>query len=120
MRKKIWIYIRALCGITVLAAPLILGGITVAAFFAKDDVTITVKDKERIVNRNGKGARYLVWSEEGEVFEDVDSFLGWKFNSSDIYGQLDEGTTYNCKVYGWRIPFLSKYRNIVSCSEKSE
>jgi hypothetical protein len=36
-----------------------------------------------------------------------------KFNSSDIYNQLEKGKKYRIKVYGFRIPFLSWYKNII-------
>lgn len=80
-----------------------------------DHVTLTVKHKERIVRGSGEHihSKYLVFT-DGEVFEDVDTMLFWKFDSSDIYGHLNEGQTYRAKVNGWRIPFLSAYRNIIT------
>jgi hypothetical protein len=73
-------------------------------------VTVTVESKERIVTQDS--SKYLVFT-NGEVFENTDSLLYWKFNSSDLYGELKEGETYTVRVYGWRIPFLSNYRNII-------
>lgn len=86
--------------------------------FTQTDTTITVADKERIVDRHGSGSRYLIWSEEGETFENTDYALLGKFNSSDLYGRLKEGHTYNCHVAGLRIAFLSNYRNLISCKER--
>jgi hypothetical protein len=54
-----------------------------------------------------------VFTEEGEVFENSDTFFYQKWNSSDIYGKLTVGNKYKATVYGWRIPFLSNYRNII-------
>lgn len=84
--------------------------------FTQADVSVTVKDKERITQ--GKSSRYLVWSEEGEVYENTDYLLLGKFNSSDLYGELEEGKTYECHVAGLRIPILSKYRNLIKCKVK--
>jgi hypothetical protein len=70
-------------------------------------ITITVEDKERVENN------YLVWTKEGEVFEISDSLAYMRFNSSDFYGEIEVGETYNVLVSGWRIPFLSMYRNII-------
>lgn len=78
--------------------------------------TITVKDKERIMDRDGLGSRYLVWSED-ETFENVDSMLFGKFNSSDLQGKLEIGKTYKCEVLGWRVQILSMYRNLIDCEE---
>ena len=82
----------------------------------QETVTVKVTEKERI--RDGED-KYLIWT-EGEVFENTDSMVLGKFNSSDIYGKIQENETYECKVYGWRIPFLSMYRNIIDCNLKGE
>ena len=83
-------------------------------YWTADECTITVTDKDRVVKHRGDSvsSKYLVFT-ESETFENSDCFIRWKFNSSDIYGSLRVGKTYHVKVYGWRIPFLSKYRNIV-------
>lgn len=88
----------------------------VGSYYETSEVTFTVEDKERVMDRGGDGARYLVWSKD-ETFENVDSLLKGKFNSSDLYGQLKEGQTYTCEVYGWRNSFFSLYRNLVKCKE---
>lgn len=75
-------------------------------------VSIHIDDKERIAE--AKSGRYLVYS-PSEVFEDTDSYSFWKLNSSDVYGSLERGKTYQCTVAGWRVPFFSQYRNIISC-----
>lgn len=79
-----------------------------------ETVTITVESKERVNNRN-KG-KYLIFT-DGEVFQNVDMWTFGKFNSSDIYGQLDEDSTYAVKVCGIRVPLFSWYRNILEIEE---
>lgn len=96
-------------------------GVGISALYnygTSDNVDFTVRDRERIVTGSGEStsSKYLIFTEEGEVFENTDSWLRLKFNSSDVYGQLEEGEDYNCDVYGWRIPFFSMYRNIVDCA----
>lgn len=83
----------------------------------KTEVIFTVNDKER-VSYNDVGS-YLIYTSD-EVFKNSDDWRVGKFNSSDLYGQLEVGKTYQCKVYGWRVPFLSWYRNIYDCKEASE
>lgn len=73
-------------------------------------VTITVSEKEVVHSENS--STYLIYTEEGEVLENSDLLFYGKFNSSDFQAKLKEGETYVVKVYGWRIPFLSRYRNI--------
>lgn len=79
-------------------------------------LTITIADKESITIRSGENisSKYIVFSEEGEVFENTDSILYLKFSSSDVQGSLKIGKEYDIKVAGWRIPFFSAYRNIIS------
>jgi hypothetical protein len=77
---------------------------------------ITINDKERITQSAGEGvsSKYIVYTEEGEVFENTDSMLFGKFNSSDVYGKLRKGKRYRVSVAGWRVHWMSSYRNIIS------
>lgn len=79
-----------------------------------ETATITVKEKERVCSgsSNGTSCKYLIYTDQG-VYENVDDFWQWKFNSSDIYSTLEEGYTYEATVNGFRIPFLSMYKNIL-------
>lgn len=75
------------------------------------EIDCFVKDKERIVNSDD--SYYLVFCEE-IVLKNSDSLWNWKWNSSDIYKDLDVEKSYKLKVYGWRMPILSWYPNIIS------
>lgn len=81
---------------------------------SSETVDIVVVDKDRITTGSGDSmsSKYLIFT-EAETFENTDSLTRWKFNSSDIQGQLRVGEAYQVEVYGYRIPFLSQYRNIV-------
>ena len=83
-----------------------------------DHITATITKMERV--NYGDSSKYLVWTdvqdEQGthsETFEDVDAWYFRKWNSSDVYGALEIGKTYNLKVSGVRWRFMSWYRNIV-------
>ena len=84
-------------------------------YWTADTATFTVTDKERIITRSGKSvsSKYLVFTDL-ETFENSDCLVRFKFTSSDLQGKLKEGQTYTATVYGWRVPILSMYRNIVS------
>ena len=99
---------------------LIISVIYDGAWYASaETLTITVTKTDRITETSGSGkdltvtSKYLVFT-ENETFENTDSWLFWKFNSSDFNGKFVAGSTYKVKVAGWRIPFFSSYRNIVS------
>lgn len=75
---------------------------------------VTVVDKERQVEDNGNGgtsSKYIVFTDK-EVFENTDSMIRGKMNSSDVQGQLHVGCDYNITAYGFRSNWLSIYRNI--------
>ncbi|MBI4441191.1 DUF1523 family protein [Candidatus Woesearchaeota archaeon] len=98
-------------------------GCTVAPHFDRD--TYTGKVTEKLVKRTGSGEsahdKYLICTKlpDGSVrvFENTDSTLEWKFNSSDLYAKMEAGKSYKIKTYGWRVPFLSMYENIVDVEE---
>ncbi len=98
---------------------LVLGSILVAGHFVENTYEATVVDKE--VNRSGSDSKYLIFTEttDGQVrvFENTDSMLKGKFNSSDMYAAIKEGETYTFTVYGYRIPILSMYENIITFKE---
>jgi len=81
-----------------------------------------VTNKESV--NHGESSRYLIFTElndgTAKVFENTDSLLEGKFNSSDVYGEIKEEKTYRFDTYGWRIPFLSWYENIVKAKEIPE
>ena len=96
--------------------------ITVAGPFAldatiiyttQDSVVLTVDKTERVTNSNGEGSKYLIFT-KSETFENTDRLVILKFNSSDLYGSIKANQSYQAKVVGLRVPFLSWYRNIVS------
>jgi hypothetical protein len=81
---------------------------------------VLVKDKQITTESAKKGGKvqstYLIFTDHG-VFRNDDA--GWfvKYNSSDVYGNLDVGKRYRFKVYGWRIPIFSMYPNLVKAEE---
>jgi hypothetical protein len=101
----------------VLIAVLIAFGLYLS--FNDHEYTITVTDKDRIVesNDNEVNSKYIVWGKtpDGEalVFENTDNVFRLKFNSSNVQGELEIGETYKITVVGIRVPFLSWYENII-------
>lgn len=81
----------------------------------KESVTAVVSGKERIVQSSGEStsSKYLIFTDK-ETFENTDTLWAMKFSSADLYGQIREGETCTFKVTGFRIPFFSSYRNVLS------
>lgn len=104
--------------LTGIAAVLVLLGGTYFGVFAASQRTVTfeVNSKERVC-KNTSDCKYLIYTDAG-VFENTDSLLALKWDSSDVYNHLTQGHTYKAQVIGWRIPFLSSYPNITSVREQ--
>lgn len=86
--------------------------------FNDTEYIITVTDKERIYTGGENGSsKYLVFGDDENgtalVFENTDTFIRGKWDSSNIQGQLKIGEKYKITVVGYRIPFLSSYQNII-------
>lgn len=100
----------------------IIAGIAFIVLESSNDhaYTITITDKERVTIQSAKGStgsKYLIYGEDENgktyVFEDTDTLFRGKFNSSDVYGALKEGETYELTVIGFRIHILNHYENII-------
>lgn len=81
-------------------------------------VDATVTNTDRISTGSGESLshKYLVFT-KNETFENTDAILFWKFDSSDVQGHLEKGKTYRFKVNGYRVPWMSWYRNILEVEE---
>ena len=95
---------------------LIVGFKAFLAYMTVDEITAKVLDKERIITSGGHSSYYLVFTDK-ETFMNADCWFRLKFNSSDLQGFIQRGKVYKFVVYGFRIPFLSKYRNILKVTE---
>lgn len=79
----------------------------------------TVTDKG--IKRSGNDDKYLVYTKDengnSQVFEVTDNILAGRFNSSDVYAEIEIGKTYEFTVGGSRNQFMSWYPNIYSFEE---
>ena len=77
---------------------------------SKEEI-LTVKDKW--IKRTEDRDLYMIGT-ENEVFKIEDNAFIFKFDSSDIYNQMEVGKQYKIKTTGVRNNFMSWYRNINS------
>lgn len=70
----------------------------------------TVTDK--YIKRSGKADIYLIVDKNKNTYKITDLFFKFKFNSTDLYNELEKGNTYIVKTSGFRIKILSQYPNI--------
>lgn len=111
--KKALVGLVLVIGLTIMAVTFLVGTKTVT-----ETHTVTITDKEV------KNGTYLIFgdTDDGQsiVFENTDTVLRLKFNSSDIHGKLKVGTKYHIKAVGYRIPWLSMYQNIIEIDKIEE
>lgn len=83
------------------------------------EITATVTDKV-VKNSDGKD-KYLVFTKtsDGEtaVFEVTDALFAGRFDSSDLYAEIEVGKTYRFDVGGSRNRLFSWYPNIYGYEE---
>lgn len=88
---------------------LCIGGCAVANH-KEYDQTFTVTGKENV--KSGNSGKYLVYTDK-TTYEIEDSWIFWRWDSSDVYGKIEIGKTYTATLQGYRVPFLSWYQNII-------
>lgn len=92
-----------------------------------ETVTIMAKD----IKNKSDDSKYLVWADKvkpcsycGEpkstVYEITDSLFMGRFDSSDLYGEIEVGKTYQIRIAGQRWPLFSWYQNIYEIKEVKE
>lgn len=98
--------------------------------------TVRVTGSERVTqgSKENVSSKYVVFTKDVQsgqerAFENTDSTLecffdGCKFDSSTLQSKLkaaeQAGTSVKIQTYGWRIPFLSMYENVVSVQPVEE
>lgn len=92
----------------------VIGFPFVKRVITEEQVTITITDKD--VKRYDDSDKYLIYTENG-TFEITDTVAYWRWDSSDLYSRIEIGKTYTATICGWRIPFLSSYKNIIEINE---
>ncbi len=79
---------------------------------------------DKATKKVGKSDKYIVFIDDGSgraiPLEVTDSLLKWRFNSSDVWGNIEVDKTYSFEVGGSRLGIFSWYPNIYSYEEKNE
>jgi len=104
-------------GIIIVLCIIIFGFIFFEPIFTEEVVDIKVINKEKWIGEKGK---YFIFTEK-EVFLDENNYYhNNKTNADELYPIFKEGTSYKVKVVGLYIPFLPRFRNILTILEKKE
>lgn len=96
------------CAVAFLVAmALALGGYVGASYFPQRTETCTVADK--YVARQGDGNTYRLVTEECGTLRVGGWLTGGRFNTADVYADLQVGTAYEMELRGTRFGLLSMF-----------
>ena len=90
---------------------MLVGVIILMTIKYQNKQTIQCEVKEKWIKDVGNGQKYNVKC-DNTIYEISDLLFIGKFNSSDLYGELEAGKKYQIETTGYRIPFFSEYQNI--------
>lgn len=90
-------------------------GVVFNGYLNSQSKEIIVSDK--YIKRVNDKDVYLVVDEDKNTYKISDLFFKLKFNSTDIYNQLEKDERYKIHTTGFRIKFLSEYPNINKVEE---
>lgn len=77
---------------------------------SKKDSSIIVKKYKMV--RNGF-TEFMIIDDKGRHFNVNNSLWYWKWNSVEDWSNIKEGDELYFKYYGWRVPFLGLFPNII-------
>lgn len=115
--RKVGITARAVLVIGVILA--IVAGLSTMfwsyEYGSQGTTTFTVQSLDDQSN-GSSGHKYLVFTAGGAVYENTDSILHGKTDSSNVWAKFLEagrGAEWKCPVYGFRNTFFSSYKDIL-------
>jgi hypothetical protein len=80
-------------------------------YFTRFERVITVKEKHEF--STGKYIRNTISDEEGNIYQIQSSLPLLHFSEAEIWLKVEKNRKYTILAYGWRIPILGLYPNIV-------
>ena len=95
----------------------VTGAVTVSS---RHTETCTVDSKDRTSVSDGNGSSHSdarVYTTDCGVLRVKDSIWAWNWHSADTYASIKAGKRYEFTVQGFRIPFFSKFPNIIEVRE---
>lgn len=101
-------------GIVIALVIIIVGAIVlkVATIGYSNKEVIAIEVKDKYIKRDNKSDIYMIVDTDNNTYQISDLFWIGKFNSTDLYNELEIGQTYFVEITGVRNQFLSWYPNI--------
>ncbi|HVI69412.1 MAG TPA: hypothetical protein VM581_03045 [Magnetospirillaceae bacterium] len=71
-------------------------------------------------DRGGEDGSYRVYTKDCDTLANEDSLFRAKWNSSNVWQQIEPGKKYEFRIVGSRIPFFSQFANILEVRPAAE
>lgn len=108
-------FIKFRIGIVIISIIVTISLIKVFPHFLRNTYIVTITNKRIVKSNNSE--KYLIYAQTADgkikIFQDNNSLLELKFLSRDIYWGLAVYKKYEVRAYGFDIPLLSRYQNII-------
>lgn len=104
-------------GIIAILCILVFGFVFFEPTFTEEVIDINVVNKEKWAGERGK---YFVFTDNEVFLNENNYYHNNKTNADELYPIFKAGNTYKVKVVGLYIPFLPRFRNIITVLEKKE
>ena len=87
----------------------------VYSYFTSFEKKITVKEKDSV--KTGKYGKNIVSDTDGNVYTIENSMFYDFFTAIELFTKIELNQSYKVKGFGYRIPILGIYPNIISASK---
>jgi hypothetical protein len=104
-------------GIIIVLCVIVFGFIFFEPIFTEEVVDIKVVNKEKWSGEKGK---YFVFTDKEVFLNENNYYHNNKTNADELYPMFKAGNSYKVKVVGLYIPFIPRFRNILTVLEKKE
>jgi hypothetical protein len=109
--------ISMIFGILIILSVFVFGFVFFEPFFTEEVVEITVINKEKWTGEKGS---YFIFTDREVFLNENNSYHNNKTNADQLYTLFKRGDSYKVKVVGLSLPFLPRFRNILTVLEKKE
>jgi len=88
------------------------------AYGSKSSDEVEVASKYQIWGTKGVGTHFVINTTDGRQFLIPSSLWYWQFDVAERWNAMIVGKKYKVDVYGYRVPALGTYPNIIGYSDK--